>query len=217
MAAINCTAAALAAFVTFGATVATPATGGASATLAFVGKSATVATGASCIVSTVRVYNAAVDPARNGRWDEDPNYRRGMQVIDGVALLGVGASALQTARIVGLLRQSNVTLREASKGAVTRQARRRIARAAQERALGKTLSNAQYKRLVQEGALVKRFTKRQLQEGVLRQAADAIAAGLSFASSAADGEIRHAALAILEMTWPEDPEDTADPSPVLRP
>ena len=181
MAALNCTAAAVAGVVTFGSAAAAPVTGGASLALTTVGYAATAATAIGCANSLARTYNALWSPATNSRWDDFPAYKTTMQVVDGVSLLGVGASAVAATRAVKVLRNAGVSIPSAISGNINRQQAALLTKE-MIRLRRPNVSNGELKKLVKQGVEPKRYPAPQISAGALKSLKDSVAAGLSFLS-----------------------------------
>lgn len=196
MAALNCTAAAVAGVVTFGSAAAAPVTGGASLALTTVGYAATAATAIGCANSLARTYNALWSPATNSRWDDFPAYKTTMQVVDGVSLLGVGASAVAATRAVKVLRNAGVSIPSAISGNINRQQAALLTKE-MIRLRRPNVSNGELKKLVKQGVEPKRYPAPQIAAGALKSLKDSVAAGLSFLSSAFDGNIKEVSISIV--------------------
>ncbi|MGI9283437.1 MAG: hypothetical protein ACR2PX_27965 [Endozoicomonas sp.] len=190
LAAINCSAAVIATLVTFGSAATSPFTGGSSLALTSIGYAATTATIGSCIASGVRTYNEYTNPDLNSVMDNSPTYQTTMKVLDGVSLLGVGASAIATVRVMGILGRAGISLRSARKKVLNRQERLRLTRE-----IHKTnrphATQGEIKALLRSQTLPRRMRPRVLSEGAVLTLRDSIAASLSFLSSALDGHVRN--------------------------
>ncbi|MBU8544389.1 MULTISPECIES: hypothetical protein [Roseomonadaceae] len=198
LAALNCTAAVFASLLTFGSATAAPVTGGSSLVITTVSYAATTAAGLSCGVAAMRTYNEVMDPQANVRLDEQAWYARSMAVVDGVTLLGVGASVATASRLLGTLSRSGVKLGPALAGSVERQARARMVREA-ARGAQANISNGSIKALQASGQLPKRLTNTEISSAAVTQLKDAVAAGLSFTASGLDGHVKGVAVYLLEM------------------
>lgn len=196
MVALNCTAAAVAGVVTFGTAAAAPVTGGASLALTTIGYAATGATAISCGNSLIRTYNALWNPERNSRLDEMPAYKTTMQVLDGVSLLGVGASAVAATRAIKVLSKAGVSIPAAVTGNVNRQQAVLLTRE-MIRLRRPNVSNGELKKLVKRGIEPKRYPAPQIAAGALKSLKDSVAAGLSFLSSAFDGNIKEISISVV--------------------
>ncbi|MBV1881907.1 MAG: hypothetical protein KUG82_09755 [Pseudomonadales bacterium] len=189
LAGINCTAAVVAGVVTFGSGAASPFTGGTSLALTAVSYSATIATGTACAVSAIRTINSLTNPEINEVWDNSTAYQTSMTIIDGVSLLGVGASVAATVKVMKILKQAGVSIRSATTGAVNRAGRKQLAKAT----LKVNRPGATAKELKQAlgvSSQTKRLPKNVVTQGMVKTLRDSFAAGLSFFSSAFDGNIK---------------------------
>ena len=196
LAAINCSATVIAALVTFGSAAATPVTGGTSLALTSVGYAATIATGGSCIVSLARTYNAAFNPSTNEMLDKMPAYQTTVKVLDGVSLLGVGASAIAMTKVIRVMGRAGVTIGAAKAGTVSRPARKRLAREV-FRYDNPTMSNRQVKEFFRSGRAPNRVASKALTENTILSLRDSVASGLSFLSSSLDENVKNAAIYIV--------------------
>lgn len=189
MAAINCSAAVVGGVVTFGTAAAAPVTGGTSLVLTTIGVAATAATGLSCFNSGIRTYNAMFHVGRNQQWDNVQAYKTSLQVLDGVSLLGVGASAVAARRAIKVLSNAGVHIPTALTGNINRQQAALLTKE-MIRLRRPNISNGELKKLVREGVEPKRYPAPQITAGAIKSLKDSIAAGLSFLSSALDGNIK---------------------------
>ena len=184
--------------VTFGASAAAPITGGTSFALATVGYSATIATGASCAVSLLRTYNALAEPNANKILDSSPAYQTTMSVVDGISLLGVGASAVASVKLLSILKRAGVSLNSARNGSVIRQARARLAKQS-VKANKPGISNGELKKLIYAGKAPKKLSNSMGSQNVIKSLKDSIAAGLSFLASALDGNIKTMTISLVKL------------------
>ncbi|MEW6205934.1 MAG: hypothetical protein AB1516_11485 [Pseudomonadota bacterium] len=189
MTAINCTAAVVAGFVTFGSGAVAPVAGGTSLALTAIGVAATGATAASCVNSSTRTINALFFPGDNQILDKMPAYSTTMQVLDGVSLLGVGASAIAARRAVKVLSNAGVHIPAALTGNINRQQSALLTRE-MIKLRRPNISNGELKKLIRSSKEPKRYTKQEISAGALKSLKDSIAAGLSFLSSVLDGNVR---------------------------
>jgi len=198
MTAINCTAAVVAAVVTLGSGAVTPVTGGASGALTIIGGAATLATGASCANSFMRTVNSVMFPGVNQRLDQSPAYKTTLQVLDGVSLFGVGASAMAARRAVKVLNTAGVNIPAALTGNINRQQATRLTRE-MIKLRRPNVSNGELKKLIRSGNEPKRYSKQQIAAGSLKSLKDSIAAGLSFLSSSMDGNVKEVTIYLVDL------------------
>ena len=198
MATINCTAAVVAAVVTFGGAVGAPFSGGASVAISVIGTAATVATAASCANSSIRTYNALRKPGANQGLDKMPAYKTTLQVLDGVSLLGVGASAVAARRAVKVLSNAGVNIPAALTGHINRQEASRLTKE-MIKLRRPNVSNGELKQLVRSGQEPKRYSKQDISVGAIKSLKDSIAAGLSFLSSSLDGNVKEVSIYFVDL------------------
>jgi len=201
LAVINCSAALVAAIFTFGSAASTPFTAGTSTLLTVAGYSATAATGSACLNSVFRTYNASDGPERNAQLDSWPAYRTTMRIIDGISLIGVGATVITSIKVLSVLRRAGVTLkagRNASTHGLKSRARKRLA-SENTKSTQRPLSNKKHKHMVRSGQAPKRMKAAEVSQGLIKKLMDQVAAGLSFAGSTFDGNIYQFSLYIAEI------------------
>lgn len=198
MAAINCSAAIVAAVVTIGVTSTVPLTGGASALLTGAGYAATLATGFSCGNSAIRTFNAISSPGLNQQWDTFPAYKTTLKVLDGVSLLGVGASAIAATRAVKLLKNANIRIPAAITGQINRQQGAKLSKEI-IRSNHPGISNGKLKQIIKQGRSPKRYPTKEIRAAAVKQLKDSVASGLSFLSSALDGNLKNATIFIVSL------------------
>ncbi|WP_051786171.1 hypothetical protein [Endozoicomonas numazuensis] len=196
LAAINCSAMVVATLVTFGSAATSPFTGGSSLALTSIGYAATAATAGSCANSLIRTYNAFDNPDMNSAWDNSPAYQTSMKVLDGVSLVGVGASAFATIRVMGILGKAGISLRSASKKVLNRQERLRLTREI-HKANRPHATQGEIKALLRSQTLPRRMSPQVLSAGAVLTLRDSIAASLSFLSSALDGHVRNTTIYLI--------------------
>lgn len=188
--AINCTAAVVAGLVTFGSGAASPFSGGTSLAITVVSYSATLATGSACAVSAVRTINSLTRPEINDKWDNSPAYQTTMTVLDGVSLLGVGASLTAAGKVLKIMKNAGVTLRATTKQGVNRSARKRLTQeTVKYNRPGAT--NKEIKQLLYGKNKVKIMDQASISQGAVKTLKDSFAASLSFLASALDGNVKN--------------------------
>lgn len=196
MTTVNCTAMVVAAFVTLGGTAAAPVSGGGSLALSALGYAATTATALSCGNSALRTFNAVAFPGRNQKMDSFPAYKTTLQVLDGISLVGVGASAIAARRAVKVLANAGVKIPTALTGNINRQQASLLTKE-MIKLRRPNVSNGEIKRLIRGGAEPKRYTSAQISAGAMKSLKDSIAAGLSFLSSSLDGNVKEVSIYIV--------------------
>lgn len=198
MTAINCTAAVVAGVVTLGGGVGAPFSGGASLAVSTVAGAATAATALSCGNSTIRTINAIFSPGVNQRLDQLPAYKTTVQVLDGVSLLGVGASTVAARRAVKVLSTAGVNIPAALTGNINRQ-QAAILTKEMIKLRRPNVSNGELKKLIRSGKEPKRYSKQEISLGALKSLKDSIAAGLSFLSSTLDGNVKEISIYLVDL------------------
>lgn len=198
MTAINCTAAVVAGVVTLGGGVGAPFSGGTSLAVSAVAGAATAATALSCGNSFVRTTNAIFSPGVNQRLDELPAYKTTLQVLDGVSLLGVGASAMAARRAVKVLSNAGVNIPAALTGNVNRQQATLLTKE-MIKLRRPNVSNGELKKLIRSGREPKRYSRQEISIGALKSLKDSIAAGLSFLSSTLDGHVKELSIYLVDL------------------
>ncbi len=198
MTAINCTAAVVAGIVTFGGGAGAPFSGGASLAVSAVAGAATLATGASCINSGMRTFNAIVSPGTNQLIDEMPAYKTTLQILDGVSLLGVGASAVAARRAVKVLSNAGVNIPAALTGNINRQQAALLTKE-MIKLRRPNVSNGELKKLIRSGKEPKRYSRQEISLGALKSLKDSIATGLSFLSSTFDGNVKELSIYVVDL------------------
>ncbi|MAZ09039.1 MAG: hypothetical protein CMN90_05120 [Sutterellaceae bacterium] len=198
MTAINCTAAVVAGIVTLGGGAGAPFSGGASLAVSTVAGAATLATALSCGNSSVRTINALFFPGENQVLDNMPSYKTTLQVLDGVSLLGVGASAFAARRAIKVLSNAGVNIPAALTGHINRQQAALLTKE-MIKLRRPNVSNGELKKLIRSGKEPKRYSRQEISLGALKSLKDSIAAGLSFLSSTLDGNIKEISIYIVEL------------------
>jgi len=93
---LSCAGAVIGWWVVFSGTIAAPFTAGTSLVLSYVGGVAAAASSLQCAVGVMRTVREVTNPAANDALDESEWYQNASMVLDGLSLLGVGASGLTT-------------------------------------------------------------------------------------------------------------------------
>lgn len=184
--------------VMFSGSIAVPFSGGTSAVLAVAGYAAGTASTAQCFIGAARTVNELNDPAANDALDQSEWYRAATNVLDGVALIGVGSSTLTTVRFL--------QVRKAATGASWFDLTRSLSRQ-QRSALTKellaikhpSLTAKQIKLKQSTGALTKRYTPTEIKHATQTLIKDSIGASLGFVgSSTVQGQAQSIALGLYE-------------------
>ncbi len=185
---VSCAGAVFGWVVMFGAAGASPITGGVTLPVAAVGYSAAMASSMQCGVGAFRTYNEIRNPALNDELDSDPWYNAASMLLDGISLLGVGASAAGVAKYVSVARGSNgKTLWQLRKG-LNNQERYKLTRELLK-FQDPRLSVAAIKAKQKLGELPRILTPTQIRNTTLFQVADALGAVTGFGGSAVSGNL----------------------------
>lgn len=179
---LACTSAVLGWIVVLSGSIAAPFTAGTSLVLTYVSGAAAAAGTVQCIVGGIRTVRETIEPGANDDMDNNEWYQAASMVLDGVSLLGVGASGLTTVKYLQLYKA-------------------KTGRSWYE--LGRTLSRQQRKALTQEllslkhpsltarqlkleqaaGNLTKRYTPTQVGHATRTMIKDSVGAVFGFAGS----------------------------------
>ncbi|GGL48820.1 hypothetical protein GCM10009091_33340 [Pseudomonas brenneri] len=178
-----------------------PFTAGTSAVISFLGQAAAVASTTQCIAGALRTGIEAYAPTLNDALDSEAWYQAVMNILDGIAVLGIAASALTTMKVVNMTtKATGKSLRQALRG-LTRQERIK---------LNNELLKIQDPRLTPKllklkqatGSLPKRISTTEIQASTASHIRDAMAATLGLGSSAMSGNINTLAIGIYEEVMP---------------
>lgn len=178
-----------------------PFTAGTSAVISFLGQAAAVASTTQCIAGALRTGIEAYAPTLNDVLDSEAWYQAVMNILDGIAVLGIAASALTTMKVVNMTtKATGKSLRQALRG-LTRQERIK---------LNNELLKIQDPRLTPKllklkqatGSLPKRISATEIQASTASHIRDAMAATLGLGSSAMSGNINTLAIGIYEEVMP---------------
>lgn len=178
-----------------------PFTAGTSAVISFLGQAAAVASTTQCIAGALRTGIEAYAPTLNDVLDSEAWYQAVMNILDGIAVLGIAASALTTMKVVNMTtKATGKSLRQALRG-LTRQERIK---------LNNELLKIQDPRLTPKllklkqatGSLPKRISATEIQAPTASHIRDAMVATLGLGSSAMSGNINALAIGIYEEVMP---------------
>ncbi|AUG08841.1 NAD synthetase [Pseudomonas sp. S09G 359] len=181
-----CTGAALSWMVVTGGFVLMPFTAGTSAVITFIGQAAMAASIAQCLIGVGRTGAEVIAPQSLDRLDSEAWFQAVTTVLDGVTLLGVGASALTTVKAINVSTKAT--------GQTLRQVLKRLTR--QERAkLNDELLRIQDPRLTTKllklkqaaGTASKRISATDMQHATVNHIRDALAATLGLTNAIAIG------------------------------
>lgn len=199
--AITCTGALLSWAVVTSGVMLMPFTAGTSAAITFIGKAAAAAGTVQCIAGALRTASEAAFPEFNDYLDSEPWYQDATAVLDGVALLGITTSMLVTVKaIITTTQVTGKSIRQVLKG-LTRQERAKL-----NDELLKIRDPRLTSRLLKlekaNGKLSKRISAAAMQHATATHIMDALAASLSFTSSATNGNLKTLAVGVYEEVNP---------------
>lgn len=146
----------------------------------------------------MRTFNAIVSPGTNQLIDEMPAYKTTLQILDGVSLLGVGASAVAARRAVKVLSNAGVNIPAALTGNINRQQAALLTKE-MIKLRRPNVSNVELKKLIRSGKEPKRYSRQEISLGALKSLKDSIAAGLSFLSSTFDGNVKELSIYVVDL------------------
>ena len=178
-----------------------PFTAGTSAVIMVIGQAAAAAGTVQCITGALRTASEAAFPEFNDYLDSEPWFQDATAVLDGVALLGVATSMLVTVKaIITTTQVTGKSIRQVLKG-LTRQERAKL-----NNELLKIRDPRLTSRLLKlekaNGKLSKRISAAAMQHATATHIMDALAASLSFTSSATNGNLKTLAVGVYEEVNP---------------
>ncbi|MDL2184779.1 NAD synthetase [Pseudomonas sp. ChxA] len=199
--AVTCTGAILSWAVVTSGVMLMPFTAGTSAVITFIGKAAAAAGTVQCIAGVLRTASEAAFPEFNDYLDSEPWYQDATAVLDGLALLGITTSMLVTVKAITTTTQvTGKSIRQVLKG-LTRQERAKL-----NDELLKIRDPRLTSRLLKlekaNGKLSKRISAAAMQHATATHIMDALAASLSFTSSATNGNLKTLAVGVYEEVNP---------------
>jgi hypothetical protein len=194
---LSCTGAVIGWVVVLSGTVAIPFSAGASTVVAALGYTAAAASSVQCFASGYRTVNEIRNPARNDQLDSEEWYQYTMIVLDAASLVGVGASALTTVKLVRLNRvTTGKSVREVLKG-LSRQERAKLTKELLS-INDPRLTSKMIKLKQLSGELPKRFAPTEVKHATVTQIKDALGAAVGFTGSAISGNVRTVAVGLYE-------------------
>lgn len=180
---LSCAGAVIGWFVVFSGTIAAPFSGGTSLVLTYVGGAAATASSIQCGIGVMRTVREVTNPAANDALDENQWYQAASMVLDGVSLLGVGASGLTTLKYLQVHKAATGrSWLELSK-TLSRQQRKALT----EELLSikhPSLTAKQLKLQQVAGTLPKRYTPTEISHATQTLLRDSLGATLGLAGSA---------------------------------
>ena len=196
-AAATCAGAVLSWFVVTSGVALMPFTAGASVVITFAGQAAMYASISQCVIGLGRTSAELIAPQALDRLDDENWYQAASAVLDGIALVGVGASALTTIKAINVsTRVTGKPLRQVLKG-LTRQERAKLndelLRINDPRLTAKLLKLKQA-----AGIASKRISAMDMQHVIATHKHDAAAGILGIVSSTISGNIHPLVVGIYE-------------------
>jgi len=190
-ASLSCGAAVLGWIVVLSGSVAIPFTAGVSSFVVAAGAAAAIASSTQCVIGSIRTFNEQYRPGENDHMDDSDWYNTVTPILDGVSLIGIGASTLTTVR---LLKATKKTLGkswfELLRG-LSRQERKKLTTELLTlRDPSLTAKTLKLKR--RAGVLPKSYSAGQIRHATLTQLKDALGGILGLAGSYQNGHVGHA-------------------------
>jgi hypothetical protein len=180
---LSCAGAVIGWFVVFSGTIAAPFSGGTSLVLTYIGGAAATASSIQCSIGVIRTVREVTNPAANDALDESQWYQAASNVLDGVSLLGVGASGLSTLKYLQVHRAATGrSWLELSKS-LSRQQRKALT----DELLSikhPSLTAKQIKLQQAAGTMTKRYTPTEISHATQTLMRDSLGATLGLAGSA---------------------------------
>ncbi|MFK3774379.1 NAD synthetase [Pseudomonas xanthosomatis] len=191
---LSCAGAVIGWFVVFSGTIAAPFSAGTSLVLTYVGGAAATASSIQCGIGIMRTVREVTNPAANDALDNSQWYQTASLVLDGVSLLGVGASGLTTLKYL--------QVHKASTGRSWLELTKSLSRQ-QRKALTDELLSIKHPSLTAKqlkleqaaGNLTKRYTPAQINHATQTLLRDSLGATLGFAGS---GSVQSIAVGLYE-------------------
>ncbi|MFJ9992403.1 NAD synthetase [Pseudomonas putida] len=180
---LSCASAFIGWWVVFSGTIAAPFTAGTSLVLTYVAGAAATASSAQCAIGGIRTVREMADPAANDAMDENQWYQAASMVLDGVSLLGVGASGLTTLKYLQVHKASTGR----SWFELTKSLSRQQRKALTDELLSikhPSLTPKQLKLQQSAGTMIKRYTPTQINHATQTLLRDSLGATLGLSGSA---------------------------------
>lgn len=186
---LSCGSAVLAGIAGTGSAGATFISAGISTPLTVILWSGALASAAQCGISGGRVINEIVDPNRNDHLDSKEWYQYASGILDGISIVGGGASIGQALRsVLQLTRTSGKPIMEILKG-LNRAQRKQLAMEL-ARYQGQASTRKQFLRLARTGKIPKVLRNHEIQEALRNELLSSISSSLTFSGSATGGLFR---------------------------
>jgi hypothetical protein len=176
---------------------AAPFTLGASLALTYIAYAGTAASGVQCLNGLWRTFNELTNPAMNDHYDSLIWYQTMTAVLDGISLVGAGATTFATVRTVMAITSSTGRNMTDILRSMSRQERAELT--AEVLRLQNPRRPFEMIRLKQiAGQLPKRYSNPQLRLSILTQIKDQVGATLAVGGSTITGNINHIVIALYE-------------------
>lgn len=191
---LSCAGAVIGWFVVFSGTIAAPFSAGTSLVLTYVGGAAATASSIQCGIGLMRTVREVTNPAANDALDSNQWYQNASLVLDGVSLLGVGASGLTTLKYLQVHKASTGRSWLELTKSLSRQQRKSLT----DELLSikhPTLTAKQLKLEQAAGNLTKRYTPTEISHATKTLMRDSLGATFGFAGS---GTVQSIAVGLYE-------------------
>ncbi|WP_223470945.1 MULTISPECIES: NAD synthetase [unclassified Pseudomonas] len=194
---LSCAGAVISWVVIASGTILVPFSAGASGVMVAIAWTAAGASSLQCVNGLVRTSLEVASPQTNDWLDSEAWYQNASIGLDAASLVGVGASALTTIKMVRVAKASTgKTLREVLRG-LNRQERAKLTKELlsinDPRLTSKMLKLKQL-----AGELPKRFTAAELKHGTITQIKDSLGAAIGLSGSALSGNVKTIAIGLYE-------------------
>ncbi|WP_339533396.1 NAD synthetase [Pseudomonas mucidolens] len=194
---LSCAGAVISWVVIASGTILVPFSAGASGVMVAIAWTAAGASSLQCVNGLVRTSLEIASPQTNDWLDSEAWYQNASIGLDAASLVGVGASALTTIKMVRVAKASTgKTLREVLRG-LNRQERAKLTKELlsinDPRLTSKMLKLKQL-----AGELPKRFTAAELKHGTITQIKDSLGAAIGLSGSALSGNAKTIAIGLYE-------------------
>jgi hypothetical protein len=194
---LSCAGAVISWAVIASGTILVPFSAGASAVVVAIAFTAAGASSLQCVNGLVRTTLEVTQPEVNDWLDSEAWYQNASIGLDAASLVGVGASALTTIKLVKVAKATTgKSLRDVLRG-LNRQERAKLTKELlsinDPRLTSKMLKLKQL-----AGELPKRFTTTQLRHGTVTQIKDSLGAAIGLTGSALAGNVKTIAIGLYE-------------------
>lgn len=176
---------------------AAPFSAGTSVAISYVAYSAATASAIQCVNGSWRVANELTNPATNDYYDSLSWYQAMTVALDGISLVGAGATTFATVKTVTAIKRATGRNSTDILRSMSRQERAKLT--TEVLRLQNPRHPREMIRLKQlAGQLPKRYSNPQLRLGILTQIKDQVGAILSVGGSTYSGNINHIVIGLYE-------------------